>query len=154
MLITVGQVLATHVFEARGKISNNNTGAVFTSRRTFLLIRDGLPGTLTLLIHSGSWNFVQRASHPETLAQLSGCTKIWCQGAQDDGRAPGSMIVHALAGRRTLGATGAALTMPSPPCTPHGTPQPPPHPPPMVPPAGAAGSALPTPLSSLLHARK
>ena len=33
------QVLATHVFEARGKISNNNTGAVFTSRRTFLLIR-------------------------------------------------------------------------------------------------------------------
>ena len=118
MLITVGQVLATHVFEARGKISNNNTGAVFTSRRTFLLIRDGLPGTLTLL---RSWNFVQRASHPETLAQLSGCTKIWCQGAQDDGRAPGSMIVHALAGRRTLGATGAALTMPSPPSTPHGT---------------------------------
>ena len=138
MLITVGQVLATHVFEARGKISNNNTGAVFTSRRTFLLIRDGLPGTLTLL---RIWNFVQCASHPETLAQLSGCTKIWCQGAQDDGRAPGSMIVHALAGRRTLGATGAALTMDRPAAAL------------AYPPTTTGSSALPTP-SSPLHARK
>ena len=73
------------------------------------LLTDQSYDGLTLLIHSGSWNFVQRASHPEP--QLSACTKIWCQGAQDDGRAPGSMIVHALAGRRTLGATGAALTM-------------------------------------------